>query len=105
MEYINKVELQGYIGPPTISYMKDKRVARFSLATQYVFKGVEGSLLSETTWFDCIAFENENIDFSIIQTGNTLNVTGRLREKRYVTSEGIERRIFEIICQSVKLAE
>ena len=104
MEFINKVEIQGYINSPTFTDIQGKKVARFALATEYAYK-VGSMSVVDTTWFSCIAFENEGIDFSVLQAGNTVNVTGRLKERRYVNKEGTEVRVFEVICKTVKLVE
>lgn len=105
MEFINKVKLQGYISQVSLTNIQDNTVARFSMYTEYAFKNNTGMVIVETTWFSCSAFEGENIDFSAIQKGNAVRVIGRLKERRYVDREGVERRHFEVICQSVKLAE
>lgn len=107
MEFINKVELQGYISQVSLTTIQGPPVARFSMYmyTEYAFKNNTGMAIVETTWFSCSAFEGENVDFSAIQKGNAVRVVGRLRERRYMDQEGIERRYFEVICQSVKLAE
>lgn len=105
MEFINKVELQGYISQVSLTTIQDYPVARFSMYTENAFKNNIGTAIVETTWFSCSAFEGENIDLSAIQKGNAVRVIGRLKERRYVDREGIERRHFEVICQSVKLAE
>lgn len=104
MEYINKIEIQGYAGSPSFNVIVGKKVVRFPLAVKYTH--TLGNIpVTNTDWFSCIAFEGEGIDFSAIQAGNAVNVVGRVVEKRYVDSDGGERRYFEVICQSVKLAK
>lgn len=105
MEFINKVELQGYINLVSLTTIQDCTVARFSMRTEYAYKNNTGMVVVDTTWFSCSAFEGENIDFSAIQKGNAVRVVGRLKERRYTDQEGVERRYFEVICQSIKLAE
>ncbi len=104
MEYINKIELQGNISSPSFADIHGKKVARFSLATVFAYDAGKEHII-ETTWFPCIAFEDDGIDVSVIQSNKTLNVTGRLKENRYITSDGSERRIFEVICRTVKPVE
>ncbi len=104
MEFINKVELQGYVSSPSFTDIQGKKVARFALATEYAYK-VGNMPVVDTTWFSCTAFEDEDIDFSALQVGNTVNVTGRLKERRYVNKEGTETRVFEVICKTVKLVK
>lgn len=104
MEFINKVEIQGYISSPTFTDIQGKKVARFALATEYAYK-VGDMPIVDTTWFSCTAFEDKDINFSALQVGNTVNVTGRLKERRYVSAGGTEVRVFEVICKTVKLVE
>ena len=104
MEFINKIEVQGYVGSPSFNVIVGKKVVRFPIATKYAH--MLGNIqVIDTDWFSCIAFEGEGIDFSAIQAGNAVNVVGRVVEKRYMDSDGNENRYFEVICQSVKLAE
>jgi len=105
MEYINSIEIQGYVSSPSFTEIANSSVARFSLATEFAYKNDKGTPVVETTWFSCMAFKSDENDFSALQVGNFVNVKGRLKERRYVSSEGIEKRYFEVICQSVKLAK
>lgn len=105
MEFINKIELQGYISQVSLTNIQDHSVARFSMRTECAYKNNAGIAIVDTTWFSCSAFEGENIDFSAIQKGNAVRVVGRLKERRYMDQEGVERRYFEVVCQSVKLVE
>ena len=46
---INRVELQGIVGTSKVISIGDKKVVRFSLATNYVYKDKEGYPVIETT--------------------------------------------------------
>ncbi len=102
MEYLNKIELQGYINNVSFTEIYGIRVARFSIATQYAYTGPKGASLVDTTWFECQAWEDKN-DLSCLQSGNWLHVIGRMKERRFVDHSGIEKRIYEVICQEIEL--
>ena len=48
-QYINRVELQGIVGTSKVISIGDKKVVRFSLATNYTYKDKEGYPVIETT--------------------------------------------------------
>ena len=54
---INCVELRGAVGTVRINETGEGRIARFSLATNYVYRASDGMPVIETTWHSCIAFE------------------------------------------------
>ena len=50
-QYINRVELQGIVGTSKVISIGDKKVVRFSLATNYAYKDKEGYPVIETTCY------------------------------------------------------
>lgn len=102
MEYVNKIEVCGYVGSVNKFNIGDTKAARFSLATAESSKDNEENIIVETTWFNCIAFEGKDKDLSVIEKNSTLKVSGRVRNTRYVDSNGVERISFEIVCNSIK---
>lgn len=105
MEFINKIELCGIVSNLSLSEFQNKRMAAFNLLVETTFKGKDNSVAIESTWFSCRAFESDSIDIEAIQKGNTVHLTGRVRERRYVNKDGNEVRFFEVICQSLELVE
>lgn len=49
MEQLNRIELKGNVGNVKVQTVGDNEVARFSVATNYVFKGKDGQPVIETT--------------------------------------------------------
>ena len=49
---INCVELRGAVGTVRINETGEGRIARFSLATNYVYRASDGMPVIETTWQD-----------------------------------------------------
>lgn len=106
MEQINKIELRGNIGNLKIQDVGDKQVARFSLATNYIYKGRDGNPVIETTWHNVVAWSGRNIaDFALLSKGAPVSVTGRLRAREYLDSEGNQKQILEIVANKMEIVE
>lgn len=105
MEYVNKIELCGYVGSVHKFDIGDTRAARFSLSTAEHTKDQDGIPVIETTWFNCIAFKGDKIDLSLIEKSNKLKVSGRVRQYRYTGQSGTEVVSYEIICNEIKAVE
>src|SRR5574344_1162134 len=97
MEQINKIELRGNVGNVRLQIAGGKQVVRFSFATNYSYKAKNGDGVIETTWHNISAWEGKGMpDFSKIEKGCTVHVTGRLRSSKYTNSEGEEKVSYEI---------
>lgn len=102
MEYLNSIELQGYIGSIRIITIDDTRVAHFSLATCYMYKSNRGDYISETTWHNITAWEGQVIeDLSRLEKGCIVSVTGRVRNQRYTSSDETERTFNEVLANKL----
>ena len=96
MEQLNRIELRGNVGNVRISEVGGSRVARFSLATNFMYKGREGDA----------AWSGKGMpDFSSISKGASVYVTGRLRTSRFTGNDGIERTVYEVIASKVEVQE
>ncbi len=51
MEQINRIELRGNVGNVKLQNVGNSEVIRFSLATNYAFKGKDGNPVIETTCY------------------------------------------------------
>ena len=85
-QYINRVELQGIVGTSKVISIGDKKVVRFSLATNYAYKDKED-------------------DLSIYDKGTPLHIEGRLRNLRYTDACGCERTTIEVVVSKVRRLE
>ena len=104
MEQLNQVTLRGIIGNARIQNIGDTEMARFSVATDHIFKNRSGEVVCETTWHQCTAFKSEKMpDFSSLVKGAGVEVKGRLRNNRYTDSNGVERSITEILASQVSV--
>ncbi len=106
MEHINRIELQGRIGTIRTQEFNGRKVANFSMATEYLYKTREGNAAIETTWFNVTAWDGKNMpDFEQIQKGCPVYVAGRMKSSKYTTADGIEKVYMEVIADKVKFIE
>ena len=104
MEQLNSVTLRGIIGNARIQNIGDTQMARFSIATDHIFKNRSGEAVCETTWHQVTAFKNDKMpDFSTLVKGAGVEVKGRLRNVRYMDANGVERTFTEILANTFKI--
>ena len=104
MEHINRIELQGRVGTIRTNIVNSTRVANFSLATDYLYKGRDGSAISETTWHNIVAWAGREMpDLEKISKGTPLHITGRLRTNRYTGADGTEKLFYEVLAYKVRI--
>ena len=96
MEHLNRIELRGIVGSVRTSNVSDTRIANFSLATNYSYTDKNGYPVIETTWHSVTAF-----GISALEKGDRVHVLGRLRARRYISSDGVERMTYEVIANKV----
>lgn len=106
MEQLNKIELRGAIGNVRISDYNGKKMARFSLATNYAYKDAEGNAVIETTWHNVVAFENRDIqNVERLQKGSKVYVTGRLKIQKFTGADGIERTYVDVMASALQILD
>ena len=104
MEQINKIELRGNVGNVKIQEYGGSESIRFSLATNYAYKGKDGQPVIETTWHSCIAFESGHVSgLDRIAKGTAVHLTGRIRCRRFVDINNAERNATEIVADSLEV--
>ena len=106
MEQINRIELRGTVGFVRTQTVNSRRVARFSVATNYVYKDRAGEPVIETTWHNVSAWEGRGTqDIGKVEKGSKVHVLGRLRGQRYTDAEGIERYSYEVAAQQLNVID
>lgn len=102
MEQLNRIELRGNVGNVRLSSVGDSQVARFSLATNFIYKGREGDAVIETTWHNIVAWSGKGMpDLNKIDKGTPLYVCGRLRSSKFTGSDGAEKQIYEVVANKI----
>ena len=106
MEHINKIELRGRIGTIRTNIVGNTKVANLSLATDYLYKGRDGSGVNETTWHNVVAWASREMpDLRRITKGTPVYVIGRMRSQKSTSTDGTERYFYEIMAQKVQILE
>lgn len=100
MEFINKIELQGIVGSVQgTKFQNDNPIYRFSLYTEVI----QGDLI-DCTWFSCTAWESGKIiNLDKLTKGAKVHLTGRMKARGYVGSDGMERNTMEVICETLEI--
>lgn len=93
-EYVNKVELRGRIG----SVRADERmgIARFTLATNRVYKDADNTPVIETTWHT-VCVRDAIVGFALLEKGRAVHLTGFLRNHMYTDLNNNETTSVEIV--------
>lgn len=101
---INCVELRGAVGTVRINETGEGRIARFSLATNYVYRASGGMPVIETTWHSCIAFEGGHVSgLDRIAKGTAVHLTGRIRCYKFIDINNAERTGNEIVVNTLEV--
>lgn len=104
MEFINKIELLGYVGEVKINNIGNTKKADFSLCVHENFDGADGTLLIQTTWFKCSAWEGKDIkNVSNIEKGLFVHLKGRVKALSYTDKNGNDRYVWEVICKELEV--
>ena len=102
LEFLNKVEIRGVVGRVFVKAFGDQTVTNFSVVTEYAYRDKNGSSVVDVTWWNVSAWDLPEEQSSQMKKGAWVDVTGRLRCRRYESEE--EQRVsYEIIASSVKV--
>lgn len=106
MEQLNRIELRGNVGNVRISEVGESTVAKFSLATNFMYRGKDNEAVVETTWHNIVAWSGKGMPaFSSIVKGAPVYVSGRLRSSRFTGSDGTEKTVYEVIAAKVEILD
>lgn len=104
LQQLNRVQLRGYIGSIKVQTAGCSKVARFTVATNYAYRGQDGYCVIETNWSNVVAWHGKDIsDLDSLKKGDAVDVIGRLRNQRYTSADGTERSSVEILASSLKV--
>jgi single-strand DNA-binding protein len=100
----NSVRLIGNLGmnPEVKEIGKDKKLAKFSLATKEVYKNEDGEKVNETQWHNLIAWGSQaKIAEKYLKKGNEIAIEGKLTSRSYSDKDGVKRFVTEIIVNEI----
>ena len=100
----NKVQLIGHLGnhPEIITLDSGKKLAKFSLATNEIYKNSKGEKVTDTQWHTIVAW-NKTADIveQFLQKGSEVMIEGRLTTRSFEDQEGNKRYITEVVCNEL----
>jgi len=95
----NKVQLIGNLGnaPEVKTLESGKKMARFSVATNEIYRNANGEKVTETQWHNLIAWGKvaEIVEKYLIK-GKEVAIEGKLINRSYNDKEGNKKYITEI---------
>lgn len=98
MEYINRIELQGTVGTVRSNVIGTSPVQNFSLATEFCYRHSDGNPIVETTWHQIVAWNQK-----AVQKGDSVRVVGRIRQTKYVGSDGTQKILSEVVASELEI--
>ncbi|MGY5848640.1 single-stranded DNA-binding protein [Salegentibacter sp. HM20] len=99
----NQVQLIGHIGnqPNTISFDSGKKVTRFSMATNEVYRK-EGEKVEQTTWHNLTAWGKQaELIEQYVSKGQEIAIQGKLNSRSYEDKDGNTQYLTEVIVKEV----
>ncbi|WP_297706188.1 single-stranded DNA-binding protein [uncultured Eudoraea sp.] len=100
----NKVQLIGNLGqdPEIVNLDNGGKLAKFSVATNEIYKNSKGEKITDTQWHNVVAWgKTAEIVENYLAKGNEVAVEGKLIHRSYENKEGEKRYITEIKCNEL----
>jgi len=95
----NKVQLIGHLGnaPEIRSTEAGKKLARFSVATDEIYRSSTGEKVKETQWHNLVAWGKvADIAEKYLHKGSEVAIEGKLINRNYTDKEGNKKYISEV---------
>lgn len=104
MEFLNKIELQGFVGNTKVDTIGETKSVRFSLCVQQAYNAKDGVAVVDCTWFNCLAWEGEKVkDVTQIKSNDMVHLKGRVKAHSYVGADGVGKYTWEVLCQELEI--
>lgn len=88
--------------PEVKTIADNKKLAKFSVATNESYKNEKGEKITETYWHNIIAWGKlANIVEQYLQKGAEVAIEGKLTNHSYTDKDGTKRYVTEIIANEV----
>ncbi|MEZ4989366.1 MAG: single-stranded DNA-binding protein [Saprospiraceae bacterium] len=102
----NSITLIGNLGkdPELHQFENGKTVAKFSLATNEVYRNASGDKVTSTQWHNIVAWGKlAEIMGDLLKKGKEIAITGRLTYRSYQDKDGTNRYIPEVVAEDFHL--
>lgn len=96
----NRIQLIGNLGAdPEIKAMESgRKLAKFSVATNEIYRNQEGDLVTETQWHRLIAWgRTAEVAEEFLKKGSEVAVDGKIQTRSYTDSEGEQKYLTEVV--------
>ncbi len=96
----NSVRLIGHIGtnPETKELESGKKVSRFTLATDEIYKNAKGEKIKDTVWHHLVLWgKTATIAEKYLEKGSEIAIEGKLTSRSYTSKEGEKKYFTEIV--------
>jgi single-strand DNA-binding protein len=100
----NSVRLMGNLGaaPEVKTIADNKKLAKFSVATNESYKNEKGEKVTETYWHSVVAWGKlAGIVEKYLQKGSEVAIEGKLTNRSYTDKDGVKRYVTEILANEV----
>ncbi len=104
----NKVQLIGNLGqaPEIKTTDSDKKYAKFSMATNEVYKNNKGEKITETQWHHLVAWGKvADLAEKYLSKGSEVAIEGKLMHNEYTDAGGVKRYFTEIQVNEILLLD
>jgi single-strand DNA-binding protein len=95
----NKVQLIGNLGnnPEIKTLDGGKKLARFSVATNEVYRNTKGEKVTETQWHNLVAWGKvAEIAEKYLSKGSEVAIEGKLMNRTYNDKDGVKKYFTEV---------
>lgn len=95
----NKVQLIGNLGhaPEVKNTETGKKLARFSIATNEIYRNAKGEKVKETTWHNLVAWGKvADIVEKYLNKGSEIAIEGKLISRSYTDKSGVKKYVSEV---------
>jgi single-strand DNA-binding protein len=102
----NKVQLIGHVGnqPDIRNTENGKKLARFSVATNEVYRNAKGDKITETQWHNLVAWGKvAELAEKYLGKGSEVAIEGKLINRNYTDKEGNKKYVTEVQVNEVLL--
>ncbi|MBG0782418.1 MAG: single-stranded DNA-binding protein [Bacteroidales bacterium] len=100
----NNVQLIGYAGkdPEVKKFDKDRKMARFSMATSSYYYNQKGERVEDTQWHQLVAWgKTAEVVEKIVRKGSEIAITGKLTNRTYEDKDGNTRYFVEVVLNQI----
>lgn len=94
----------GHLGndPEMVTLKNGSKLAKFSIATNEVYKNAQGERVTDTQWHNIVAWGKlAEIAEAYLEKGKEVLLEGKLISRSYETQDGEKRYVTEVRCNEL----